>query len=88
VCLEEAAEFTDAFPARQGAELQVKLKDGATLTQRVDEVPVFTPERVRARFRAVAQPLFDAKRVDELERASLACATLERVDPLFSMTSP
>lgn len=86
--VEEAPEFTAAFPARQGAELEVKLAGGATITQRVDEVPVFTPERVRARFRSAAQPLFDAKRIAALEQACLDCSKLERVDELFSMTSP
>ena len=84
--LEEAAEFTNAFPARQGAELEVRLRDGNTLTARVDEVPVFTPERVLARFRRVAQPLFQSEQVDALERACLDCAALPRVDELFSAT--
>jgi 2-methylcitrate dehydratase PrpD len=84
--LEESAEFTRAFPARQGAEVEVQLKEGKTLTARVDEVPVYGPDRVRARFRRVAKPLFDAQRVDSIEKAALDCARLDRVDELFSAT--
>jgi 2-methylcitrate dehydratase PrpD len=86
--LEESAEFTRAFPARQGAELEVRLREGRTLTARVDEVPVFTPEHVLERFRRVAQHLFDPARVESLERACRDCANLARVDELFSATPP
>lgn len=87
VSVEEAAEFTGAFPARQGAEVEVTLRDGAVLRSRVDEVPAFTPNRVVARFRQAAAPLFTPARIAQLEHACNTCASLDRIDELFSTTT-
>lgn len=50
--------FTSAFPARQGAEIAVRLKNGKTVTSRLEDVVAATPEEVRARFlRAAAEAI-------------------------------
>jgi 2-methylcitrate dehydratase PrpD len=87
VVVENASEFTEAFPARQGAEVQVKLKSGDTLTARVDDVPPMVPSRVLERFREVASALFDGPHVARLERACLDCASLQDAAALNSMTT-
>ena len=46
--------LTAAFPANQGAEILVGLRDGTTVDQRLDNVIAATPEEIRARFRAAA----------------------------------
>lgn len=84
--LTEDPSFTKAFPARQGAEVEVQLRQGQTLRARVDEVPIYEDDLVRSRFRRVATALFPPKHVDGLERACLACAQLPDVEILQSPT--
>src|SRR5690606_27715252 len=58
VALEEGGEFTQAFPRRQGAEVEVRTTGGKTLRARIDEVPPVLPALVRKRFRESAEALF------------------------------
>lgn len=47
--------FTNAYPAAQGAEAIVTLRDGRTVRRRLNDVTPATPDEIRARFRAVCQ---------------------------------
>ena len=51
--LETDAAFTAAYPAAQGSEVIVALRDGQTWRYRMDDVVAATPEQIRARFRSV-----------------------------------
>ena len=46
--------FTAAFPANQGAEVLVGLRNGTTVHRRLDNVIAATPEEIRTRFRQAA----------------------------------
>src|SRR4051794_23140555 len=52
--LKSAPDLTAAFPANQGAEVLVGLRDRKTIHQRLDNVIAATPEEIRARFRQAA----------------------------------
>jgi len=85
VAIEEGAEFTVAYPARQGAEVQVRLHSGRLLSGRVDEVPVVTAERVRARFLESAHPVVGAERAERIEQMALGLADEASVVPLLGL---
>jgi len=51
--LETDAAFTAAYPAAQGSEVIVALRDGQTWRYRMDDVVAAPPEQIRARFRSV-----------------------------------
>jgi 2-methylcitrate dehydratase PrpD len=87
VCVEVADEFSDAFPERQGAEVEVRLRTGAMLRARVDEVPPMVPARVRERFRHAASGVLDAPRIARLEAACLDCASMPDAAALIDMTT-
>lgn len=87
VAVENDAGFSEAFPQRQGAQVEVRLKEGRTLTARVEEVPAVVPERVRERFRESARGVLDGSRIVALERACLECAALPDVAALLRMTT-
>lgn len=67
--LEEDAVFTAAYPRAQGAEVTVRLRDGQTLTRRMDNLVPASPEEIRARFRmAAGNAASDIERIiDRLE---------------------
>jgi 2-methylcitrate dehydratase PrpD len=48
--LESDAEFTANYPAAQGAEVTLTLRDGATHRRRLRDLVPSTPEQIRARF--------------------------------------
>jgi 2-methylcitrate dehydratase PrpD len=52
--LETADEFTAAYPAKQGAEVSLRLRSGETRTSRMDDVVPATPDEIRRRFRSAA----------------------------------
>ena len=52
--LQSDPDLTAAFPANQGAEVLVGLRNGKTIHQRLDNVIAATPEEIRARFRQAA----------------------------------
>ena len=61
--------FTAAFPARQGAEVTITLRNGTTLSRRLaDVVPADRP-LIRQRFRAAAAAVLGADRATALEQA-------------------
>ncbi len=82
------AEFTQAFPSRQGAEIEVQLRRGPTLSARVDDVPPYTDDLVRSRFRRVAGVLFPPEHVDAIEKACIECVWLPDVQMLQSAVDP
>ncbi len=87
VALEVTDDFTNAFPARQGAEIEVHTKQGKTMTARVDEVPEVSPARIRERFREVAQPLFSNEQITQLESNCLRCDALADAGALLANTT-
>ncbi|WKA31137.1 MmgE/PrpD family protein [Bradyrhizobium roseum] len=52
--LQSAPDLTAAFPSRQGAEILVGLRNGATVRHRLDDVIAATPDEIRVRFRQAA----------------------------------
>jgi 2-methylcitrate dehydratase PrpD len=62
-------EFTAAFPAAQGAEVEVSLAVGARISRRISDVIAATEGEVRARFRSSAAALLGADRADAIEEA-------------------
>ena len=76
VRLEVDADFTKAFPAKQGAGVAVHTRAGNVLEQRVDDVVPTNADGVRERFVAAAAERLGQKRAKELDRV---IATLETV---------
>src|SRR6185503_20255239 len=66
--LQSAPDLTAAFPANQGAEVLVGLRNGKTIQQRLDNVIAATPEEIRARFRQAASSVIGdrARHLEEL----------------------
>lgn len=71
--VEEDREFTAAYPAKQGAEVAVTLRDGRAITRRLADVIPATAEQIRARFRVAAAKVVGADQ---------ACAIEDAVDNL------
>jgi 2-methylcitrate dehydratase PrpD len=68
VRLENDPEFAAAYPARQGSEVVVTLKSGASVRARLPALTPLDPQGVRARFRACAARLLGEPRTQALER--------------------
>lgn len=60
-------DFTAAFPAAQGAEVEVSLSTGARISRRISDVVAATESEIRARFRAAASGLIGMERADAVE---------------------
>ncbi|MBL8895426.1 MAG: MmgE/PrpD family protein, partial [Rhizobiales bacterium] len=75
VNVEADSGFTAAFPAKQGAEVEIKLRNGKVLSRKLADVVPATLDLVRHRFRVAA-----AKAVGETKAKSLEAAvdTLEQ----------
>ncbi|WP_207482762.1 MmgE/PrpD family protein [Arenibaculum pallidiluteum] len=65
--LQPDPEFTAAFPAAQGAEVEVSLKDGRRLKTSLRDVVPATEADIRARFRESAGAVLGAERADAIE---------------------
>ncbi len=88
VTLRTDPEFTRAAPSRQGAEVTVRLRDGRTLTARLDTVRPLGPGDVRTRFRkAAARALGDA-RAAKIEETVSALVDLDDVAALTRLLAP
>src|SRR5882672_3742038 len=61
--LQSEAGFTAAFPEKQGAEILLRLRNGNTTLQRLDNVVAATPQEIRARFRRAAGGVIGDRRV-------------------------
>jgi 2-methylcitrate dehydratase PrpD len=79
VVLEPDDAFTAAFPARQGAEIRVRLRDGRTLHGRADDLVRPTADDVRARWRRRALAAIGAAQADAFERGADGLAGLGEV---------
>jgi 2-methylcitrate dehydratase PrpD len=61
------AQYTAAFPARQGARVALTLDDGSCVERSLDDVVAATPELVRERFRSAAAAVVGAGRASVIE---------------------
>jgi 2-methylcitrate dehydratase PrpD len=68
--------LTAAFPAKQGAEILLGLRNGNTIHQRLDNVIAATPDEIRARFRQAASDVIGDKRARDLEDLVDNCTSL------------
>ncbi len=75
--LKRDPDFTAAFPAAQGAEVEVGLSTGGRISRRISDVVAATEGEIRARFRAAAGDVLGAHRADTIEAM---VDGLERVD--------
>lgn len=74
--LQSAPDLSAAFPANQGAEVLVGLRDGKTIHQRLDNVIAATPEEIRARFRQAASDVIGDQFARNLEELVDGCTSL------------
>ncbi|MGH6752685.1 MAG: MmgE/PrpD family protein, partial [Bradyrhizobium sp.] len=65
--LQSDSDLTVVFPAKQGAEILVSLRDGRTIHHRLDNVIAATPDEIRTRFHAAAAEIIGDKRTRRLE---------------------
>jgi hypothetical protein len=65
--LKRDTDFTTAFPAAQGAEVEVDLSTGARISRRISDVVAATESEIRARFRAAASEVIGVERADAVE---------------------
>jgi len=75
VDLQTAPDLTAAFPASQGAEILVGLRNGTTIHHRLDNVIAATPDEIRARFRQAASSVI-GDRARDLEELVDNCTSL------------
>ena len=69
VTVKAGDDFTAAFPAKQGAEVTVRLKDGRVLSHRLQDVIPADLDLIRRRFRAAAAKAIGADATKALEAA-------------------
>jgi 2-methylcitrate dehydratase PrpD len=74
--LESDAAFTAAFPAKQGADVIIHLRDGKTIKHSLSDVVAATPAEIRSRFRAAAARAIGEDRARRLEQAIDGCEQL------------
>jgi 2-methylcitrate dehydratase PrpD len=74
--LRSEPDLTAAFPANQGAELFIGLRNGKTIHQRLANVIAATPGEIRARFRQAASDVIGDKRTRHLEELVDDCTSL------------
>jgi 2-methylcitrate dehydratase PrpD len=67
--LELDQELTASYPKIQGSEVILKLKNGKTVSRRLQDVIPATPEQIRARFREAAGRVLGDSTVREIESA-------------------
>jgi 2-methylcitrate dehydratase PrpD len=64
--------LTAAYPAKQGAEVIVTLRDGRVLRHALTDVVPATPEQIRARFRSAAEKILGKEKTHAIEMYILA----------------
>ena len=74
--LRSEPDLTAAFPANQGAEVFIGLRNGKTIHQRLDNVIAATPEEILVRFRQAASDVIGDKRARHLEELVDRCTSL------------
>ena len=70
IALEEAPEFTAAYPRAQGTEITVTLHNGRVIQRRLDDLVPATPDQVRDRFRTAAGGALGSDAAIALEEAA------------------
>jgi 2-methylcitrate dehydratase PrpD len=80
-----ADRFSDAYPARQGAEVTVTLRDGRTVRGQVDEVPAVSEARLRERFLQSAAPVVGEDRARRIEAACLSLHEAPSMAPFVAL---
>ena len=85
--LEADPGFTAAFPAAQGASVEIELADGRVLSQRIADVIPATPEQVRSRFRAAAGAALGEDRAAAIERFTDRLEAADDVGRLPALTA-
>ena len=85
--LEADPGFTAAFPAAQGASIEIELADGRVLRQRIADVIPATPEQVRSRFRAAAGAALGEDRAAAIERFTDRLEEADDVGRLPALTA-
>lgn len=81
----EDTRFNAAYPARQGAAVDVTLADGRILSHSLDDVVPATPEGVRARFEQAGRAIIGARRTTALANAAAQLEALEDISSLLSL---
>jgi 2-methylcitrate dehydratase PrpD len=69
VTVEADTGFTNAFPAKQGAEVTITLQNGTTLSRRLADVVPADSALIRRRFRTAAAAVLGTERANTLEQA-------------------
>jgi 2-methylcitrate dehydratase PrpD len=69
VTVEADTGFTNAFPAKQGAEVMITLQNGTMLSRRLADVIPADAALIRRRFRTAAAAALGAERANALEQA-------------------
>lgn len=77
--------FNAAYPARQGAAVDITLKDGRTFSRSLEDVVPATAEGVRARFAEAGQALLGAARTSQLTQAVEGLAEMADVTALLGL---
>ncbi|HEY8015350.1 MAG TPA: MmgE/PrpD family protein, partial [Dongiaceae bacterium] len=85
--LEADPGFTAAFPAAQGASVEIELADGRVLSQRIADVIPATPEQVRSRFRTAAGAVLGEDRAAAIERFTDRLEAADDVGRLPALTA-
>ncbi|MBI4182679.1 MAG: MmgE/PrpD family protein [Proteobacteria bacterium] len=86
--LVEDAAMTAAFPPREGAEVEVRLKGGRSLSHRLAEMRPVDEEALRRRFREAAARAFGPGRGETIEAAVGALRTTASVAGLARLLAP
>jgi 2-methylcitrate dehydratase PrpD len=85
ITLEEAPEFTVAYPQAQGTEIALTLRNGQVITRRLDDLVPATPGQVRDRFRAAADETLGRRAAKALEEAAARLPELPDVAALVGL---
>lgn len=83
--LEEGSDFTRAYPGAQGTEISVRLRNGSTLTQRMDDLVPATASDIRARFRTACDKVLGAMATQAIEEAVDGLEDMEDVSVLGAL---
>jgi 2-methylcitrate dehydratase PrpD len=84
--LEASPAYTRAFPAQQGAEIAVELRDGTVCSASMDDLEAATPEMVAARFSRAAEQVVGAMCSEQIARSVATLETLDDVGALMRLT--
>lgn len=84
--LQARPEFTRAFPARQGADITVELRDGTQHRAGMADLEPASPATVLQRFAAAARAVIDVPRAERIAHDIAALESLDDVGVLMRLT--